>query len=158
MSRRSSYPVFYFIFQLCSCNVCLTLHSRMHFQSSVAGNKWKHVVLWNKATTALCCTMAKSMWLKQRCIMPEICASVLGVSLLWLKRGWAGAEQAQFHCHSSALLLRATCLPARILEAFGHLGGKILFFSTWITLADFVKYCWWREEFLVSSYLPCLCF
>lgn len=50
-------------------------------------SKWRHVLLWNRATTALCCVMAKSMWPEQSCIMLEICASVLGVSAL----SWSGA-------------------------------------------------------------------
>lgn len=89
------------ILYLCSCNLYLNYYSWICFIRLWLDTKWKHVVLWNRATAALCCPVAKSMWLEQRCIMPGICASVLGVSALWPKQCWAGSGGSSVSlCHS----------------------------------------------------------
>lgn len=79
---------------------------------------------------ALCCAAATSMWLEQHCIMHGICASVLGVSALLLKRGSAGGtERVHFHDESLQLRSQACFCPLLVAPAVWKTdGGSCMFF------------------------------
>lgn len=73
----------------------------------------------------ICAALSTSMWLEQRCIMPEICASVLGLLILWLKQAELETEGVLFH--DVALLcyvMRATCMCACISSVSNIRGGS----------------------------------
>lgn len=99
-----------------------------------------------------CCTIAKSMWLEQHCVMPEIWASVLGVSALWLKQGWAWAwsrGSSVSLCHSFALSL---FWDWHIYAYVSQIVLKIWGESTWNFAQRSVKYCSWRKGPPVRPY------